>query len=71
MLILILSYYAMLVAWAFICIWGSVKEPLPWMEIGAERCWIDSVLHVNEDLNDRAQGIGAIQAPLVGSLALF
>jgi SNF family Na+-dependent transporter len=70
MLFIFLSYYGMVVAYSLPYIWNSLKDPLPWIEEGAENFWHDTVLNSYEDL-DTASGLGPIQANLAIALVCF
>ena len=70
MLFLFLCYYGMVVAYSLPYIWNSLKDPLPWIEDGAESFWTNSILNSYDDLS-QASGLGPIQANLATSLILF
>lgn len=72
MLFIVLSYYGMVVAYTFLYLWNSLKNPLPWIEQGAESFWFHSILNTYPDWNGNSHvGVGPIQWPLALSLIIF
>lgn len=70
MTFLFLCYYGMVVAYSLPYIWNSLKDPLPWIEGGAESFWYNTVLNSYDDL-ESAGGLGPIQGNLAAALIVF
>ena len=71
MLFLVMSTYGMIVAYSLPYIWNSCKDPLPWLDEGAESYWLNDILGTFPDLDNKPAGTGGLQGNLVLSLIMF
>ena len=73
MLFFALCYYAMVNAYTLPYIYNSCKDPLPWLEDGAnaESFWNEHILNAFPDVHDKEAGLGGIQWNLATSLFGF
>ena len=70
MLFFVLSYYGVVVAYTLPYILDSCKDPLPWVEKGAEEHWRFGILEGYAD-GEEKQGLGGIVPRLAISLFCF
>jgi SNF family Na+-dependent transporter len=70
MLFFVLSYYAQIVAYTLPYIIDSCKDPLPWVENGAEKHWFEDILD-GYGPDEEKEGLGGIVPSLAISLFCF
>ena len=70
MLFVVLAYYAQVVAYTLPYIMDSCKDPLPWVEKGAEEHWRFGILEGYRDGEEKS-GLGGIVPRLAISLLCF
>jgi NSS family neurotransmitter:Na+ symporter len=71
MLFLTTCYYGMVVTYSIPYLVRSMQNPLPWIKLGPEEFWFDSILNSHEDIMEDGIGLGPIQPHLAGSLFAF